>query len=225
MKFRELLFSRIVKTNHNNLFEAIVGCDDIKQLFRMALHADSALHILLVGPPASAKTMFLTSLMRQVKNSYFADGGNSTKAGMIDYVFENRPKYLLIDELDKMDPKDQAVLLNLVETGMVTETKFGKTRSAQVKTSVFATSNNTKKVSAPLRSRFFIVELEPYRYEQFCDITNGLLSSHNIDEGVSNMIANAVWNKSRDVRDCVKIGKIARTMKDAEFIVDKFFPP
>jgi len=71
----------------------------------MALYADSALHILLVGPPASAKTMFLTSLMRQVKNSYFADGANSTKAGVIDFVFENRPKYLLIDELDKMDPK------------------------------------------------------------------------------------------------------------------------
>ena len=199
--------------------------DDIKQLFRIVLHADSALHILLVGPPASAKTMFLTSLMRQVKNSYFADGGNSTKAGMIDYVFENRPKYLLIDELDKMDPKDQAFLLNLMETGIVTETKSGKTRSTQVKTSVFATSNNTKKVSAPLQSRFFIVELEPYRYEQFCNITNGLLSSHNIDEGVSNVIASAVWNKSRDVRDCVKIGKIARTMEDAEFIVDKFFPP
>ncbi|MGC2571761.1 MAG: AAA family ATPase [Candidatus Nitrosopolaris sp.] len=225
MKFPGLLFSTIVKTDDNNLFEDIVGCDDIKQLFRMVLHADSALHILLVGPPASAKTMFLTSLMRQVKNSYFTDGGNSTKAGMIGYVFENRPKYLLIDELDKMDPKDQAVLLNLMETGMVTETKSGKTRSTQVKTYVFATSNNTKKVSAPLQSRFFIVEVEPYRYEQFCDITNELLSSHNIDEGVSNMIAYAVWNKSRDVRDCVKIGKIARTMKDAEFIVDKFFQP
>jgi len=31
--------------------------------------------------------MFLTSLM-QLKNSYFSDGVNSTKAGMIDYVLE-----------------------------------------------------------------------------------------------------------------------------------------
>jgi uncharacterized protein YcbX len=50
------------------------------------------------------------------------------------------------------------------------ETKYGKTRSAQIKTSVFATCNNIKKMSAPLQSRFFIVELEPYTYEQFCDI-------------------------------------------------------
>ena len=47
----------------------------------MALDADSVVHILLVGPPASAKTMFLTSLMHHLKRSYFADGTNSTKSG------------------------------------------------------------------------------------------------------------------------------------------------
>jgi MoxR-like ATPase len=82
----------------------------------MALDSDSVIHILMVGPPATAKTMFLTSLM-QLKNSYFADGANSTKAGMIDYLFENRPRYLLVDEIDKMQSKDQAFLLNLMETG------------------------------------------------------------------------------------------------------------
>jgi len=71
----------------------------------MVLDSGSAIHILLVGPPASAKTMFLTSLM-QLKNSYFSDGVNSTKAGIIDYVLEKRPRYLLIDEIDKMSSKD-----------------------------------------------------------------------------------------------------------------------
>ena len=93
----------------------------------MVLEAESAIHILLVGPPASAKTMFLTSLM-QLKNSYFSDGGASTKSGMIDYLFANRPRYLIVDEIDKMPAKDQASLLNLMETGIVSETKYGKTR-------------------------------------------------------------------------------------------------
>src|SRR5206468_290730 len=99
----------------------------------LSLESDSVTHVLLVGPPASAKTMFLSSLMHRLKNSYFADGGSSTKAGMIDYVFANRPRYLLIDEIDKMAPKDQAFLLNLMETDIVSETKYGKTRSAQMK--------------------------------------------------------------------------------------------
>ena len=60
--------------------------------------------------------MFLTSLMHPLKNSYFTDDGSSTKAGMIEYIFGNRPRYLLIDEIDKTAPKDQAFLLNLMET-------------------------------------------------------------------------------------------------------------
>jgi len=42
----------------------------------------------------------------KLKNSYFADGANSTKAGMTDYLFENRPRYLLVDETDKMSTKE-----------------------------------------------------------------------------------------------------------------------
>ena len=89
---------------------------------------------------------------------------------MIDYLFANKPEYLLIDEIDKMSSKDQAFLLNLMETGIVTETKHGKTRTAQMKTWVFATSNNVEKVMSPLQSRFFIVKLEPYTHKQFYEI-------------------------------------------------------
>jgi ATP-dependent Lon protease len=69
-----------------------------------------------------------------------------------------------------------------METGIISETKYGKTRVAQIKTSVFATSNNIKNLSAPLQSRFFIVELEPYTHEQFLDITRQLLSHQKMEE-------------------------------------------
>jgi DNA replicative helicase MCM subunit Mcm2 (Cdc46/Mcm family) len=68
----------------------------------MALISDESAHILLTGPPASAKTMFLLSLQQRLKSCYFVDGGNSTKAGIIDYLLANQPSYLLIDEIDKM---------------------------------------------------------------------------------------------------------------------------
>jgi len=135
------------------------------------------------------------------------------------------PDILLCDEIGKMAPKDHPMLLNLMETGIVSETKYGRTRSAQMKTSVFATSNNIKKLSAPLQSRFFIVELDPYTYEQFCSITEKLLSRHNVERGVVNVVANAVWNKSQDIRDCIKIGTLAKSPKDVEFIVHEFFGP
>jgi replication-associated recombination protein RarA len=217
MKFCNPL-SKLVKTQNESFFEEIIGYDHIKRLFRMALDSDSAIHILLVGPPASAKTMFLTSLM-QLKNSYFSDGANSTKAGMIDYLLTNRPYYLLVDEIDKMASKDQLFLLNLMETGIISETKYGKTRVAQIKTSVFATSNNIKNLSAPLQSRFFIVELEPYTYEQFFEITKQRLSHQKIEQ-IANLIASAVWARSQDMRDCIKIGSMAKTIEDVDFLIN-----
>jgi MoxR-like ATPase len=120
-------------------------------------------------------------------DSYFVDGGNTTKSGIIDYLFKNRPRYLLADEIDKMSPRDQTFLLNLMETGIVTEMKYGKTRQAEIKTSVTATCNDPRKLSAPLLSRFFIVEMESYTYEQFYEIT-----VHLLDNDIARFVADAL---------------------------------
>lgn len=83
-------------------------------------------------------------------------------------------------------------------------------------TSVFATSNYTRKLSGPLQSRFFVAELEPYSYDQFYEITLSLL--HNQSK-VAPTIADTIWNSSRNTRDCVKIGKLAQSEKDVNFLV------
>jgi transcriptional regulator with AAA-type ATPase domain len=92
--------------------------------------------------------------------SYFIDCSNVTKSGMVDYIFDHKPKYLLLDELDKLSRKDQTFLLNLLETGIVSKIKYKKTRNMEIKTSVFATSNNVEKIISPLGFRFFILHLE-----------------------------------------------------------------
>jgi Holliday junction DNA helicase RuvB len=177
VKFQKMFARLIIERKPNELlFGEIIGCEDIKRLFRMALDSAEPVHILLSGAPASAKTLFLQALMA-LKNSYFVDGSNVSKSGMIDYIFDNKPKYLLIDEIDKTASKDQTFLLNLMETGMVTETKHRKTRTiTNVKTWVFATSNNVSKLMLPLQSRFFVVNLEPYTYGQFYNIVVRLLT-------------------------------------------------
>ena len=220
MNIAKLLFTKV--RSNDSLFQDIVGHENIKRLFRMSLDSKAEVSILLSGPPASAKTMFLQSLMK-LKDAYFVDGGNSSKAGLLDYLFDNKPKYLLIDEIDKMSSKDQSFLLNLMETGIVTETKYGKTRTTNLKTSVFATSNNISKVISPLQSRFFLVKLEPYTYEQFFDIIIHLLTKqHKVDEGIAKAAADTIWNRSKNIRDCVKIGRMAKSIEDVKFISDSF---
>src|ERR687888_1624384 len=214
-----------VEINHDDddeFFEYIIGYYDVKRFLKMTINAEEPVHILLLGPPASAKTMFIRSLMK-LQNSYFTDGGNSTKSGMLEYIFDNKPKYLLIDEIDKMPPKDQTFLLNLMETGIVSETKHKKTRTEVMKTRVFASSNKTTNIISALRSRFFIIELEPYSYEQFCQITMGLLiEQHKVKEEIAKATAHMVWNRlgSKNIRDCVRIGRIAKSVEDVDFISD-----
>jgi Holliday junction DNA helicase RuvB len=85
-----------------------------------------------VGPAGSAKTMFLTEIMRSFKESYFVVGSNTTKAGLVNQLFERTPKFLLIDELEKNAVTDQTCLLHLMETGIISETKINKTRQMEL---------------------------------------------------------------------------------------------
>jgi MoxR-like ATPase len=163
----------------------------------------------------------------KLHNSYFIDCGNATKSGVIDCIFDNKPKYLLLDEFDKLSTKHQTFLLNLMETGIVSETKHKKTRSMEINTYVFATSNNIEKIISPLQSRFFTVKLESYTYEQFYEISVRLLTcdQYNVDEEIAKATADAVWNTSsctRNIRDCVSVAKMAKSVEDVTWLVNEF---
>jgi Holliday junction DNA helicase RuvB len=85
-------------TKSEQLFDSIIGYNDIKRLFNLSFSSEKPVHILLVGPPASAKTLFMLSCMK-LERSYFTLGSHSTKSGMMDYLFQKRPRYLVIDEI------------------------------------------------------------------------------------------------------------------------------
>jgi replication-associated recombination protein RarA len=218
----KVLFSHTNK-REDWLFGNVYGYNDINRLFRMALESNHNCSILLTGPPSSAKTLFLKCLMK-LNESHFIDCSSASKSGVVDYVFDNKPKYLLLDELDKLSRKDQTFLLNLVETGIVSETKYNKTRKMEVKISVFATSNNVEKIIEPLQSRFFIVKLRAYTYEQFYEIVIQLLTSnkYKVDEEIVKTTAEAVWKTSRNVRDAIKIAGMAKSVEDVNWLITAF---
>ena len=217
----ERLIEKNSKDSPETLFANIVGYEDIKKIFNYAFNSSLPVHILLVGPPGSAKTLFLMECMK-LSRSYFTLGSHSTKAGMLDYLFNNRPKNLIIDEIEYMAIKDQAALLSLMETGILSETKYEKTRKSIMRTWVFASCNDEKKLLTPLLSRFFVLYFRKYNYATFEKIANHILAIEcNMDFEVSTLIAQLVWNKlkSRDIRDCVKIGRICNNKEDVYTIV------
>src|SRR6266498_3102100 len=192
-------------------FENILGNDDIKLILNRAILSERPVHILMIGRPGCAKTMFLIEMMRRLKNSYFIVGSNTTKAGLVNQLFEKEPKYLLIDELDKMNGNDQASLLHLMETGIISETKVKKTRQFELESWVFASANNPERIIEPLLSRFLVLELPEYTFEEFVRIAVSRLEKENIDKFTAMFIAKKVWHElgSNDVRDVIKVGRLA----------------
>ena len=204
-----------------DLFDNIIGYEDIKKLFSLSFESQRPIHILLVGPPASAKTLFMLGCMK-LDRSCFTLGTHSTKSGMVDYLFEKRPRYLVIDEIEHMPIKDQTVLLSLMETGIIAETKHMKTRNTQLKTWVFATSNDTNHMLTPLLSRFMVLHFKQYNFENFQDISIHMLGQEGIAKDIAAEVASQVWHKmkSKDIRDCIKIAHLARSKTDVNWIVE-----
>lgn len=161
------LLEKVEHRRNLDLFEEIIGHKEIKKIITNAIFSEKPVHILLVGDPGSAKTMFLLEINRLVKASLFVIGSNTTKAGLLNQLFETRPRFVLVDEIEKMNKPDQSSLLHLMETGIISETKMNKTREMELKCWVFASANSCEKISEPLLSRFVVLQIPEYTFEEF----------------------------------------------------------
>jgi holliday junction DNA helicase RuvB len=217
--------SLITNNREEDIFWEIYGHENIKTVVNMALRSKKAVHVLLTSPPGMAKTQFLLSIRNIFKSmSFFVIGSNSTKKGIIDLLFEKRPQILLIDELETMSYDAQESLLNLMETGIISETKKTSTREIQLKnTKIFATSNDTKALCGPLLSRFIVVNIPPYTDREFKEIAvQRLKKEEGISGELATTIAEEVMQKldRKDMRDCIKVARVARTSEEIASVIN-----
>lgn len=214
----------IKKDSEDDIFDNIYGHQNIKQIIQMALRSEQPVHILLTGESGCGKTQFLESIKGYFgERAYFTIGAHSTKAGMLDYLFEWHPRIVLIDEIEYMPAKDQAALLSLMQSQILSETKYGRTRQTQLKCSVFATSNGTRKILDPLLSRFAIVNVKKYSHEEFKYIAMKILTDRERleDENLTYAIVNEVWQKSSEnanIRNIIKMARLAKNLNDMELV-------
>jgi Holliday junction DNA helicase RuvB len=198
-----------------DLFSTVSGYGEIKAFLNRVLKAER-FHVLLVGPPASAKTVFLLELAR-LPGSFYCLGSATTKAGIAEILYEQRPRILLADEIDKFENKDIAILLSLAETGIVRETKVSKHREVRLNTNIFAAANSTKGMPKELLSRFRVLYLPQYTREEFIDAsTKVLVERERVEPDLASYIAERAWEVSRDVREAVRIGKICRNQDQVD---------
>jgi len=205
-----------------DLFKIIVGHEDVKELLWRSLTSKNTIHILLYGSPASAKSLFLEELAR-LPNSRFCLGSSLSKAGLIQVLFEQKPRYLILDELDKISDEDNiSALLSLMERGIVVETKYKRQRQITLTTTVYAACNRPENLPPELKSRFLMLKFRDYTPDEFMEVVKTVLTER---EKTPLPIALYIGEKvlkdlaSRDPRDAVKIARLIKEPTKEE--VDK----
>lgn len=203
-----------------DMFGYIIGHDDIKELFQKSLASKKPFNILMIGPPACAKSIFLLEVSR-LAGSIYTLGSSSSKAGLADYLITNTPKYLIVDELDKMSRDDFGVLLSATETGIVTETKYNKTRRAELKLWCYAAANDVFRIPSEVLSRFEVLYFQPYTEKEFNETGVGVLTQREgTNRELAEYITRKVWSElgeeKRDIREVVRLSHISHTKEELD---------
>jgi len=209
-----------VRLNIDDLFKPIVGYDDVKELIKRSLQSDKPVHVLLVGLPGTAKTLFLLEI-EKLPGAYRIIGSGATKVGLGEALLEVKPRYLIIDEIDKMKREDLSILLSLMEEGRIKIDKHGVHIDEELKCWVFASANYLHKLPQELISRFLVLNFKEYSEDEFIKVAkNVLVMREGVDEELAEYIAKKVVKFSRDVRDAIKIARLSKTKEDVDRWVD-----
>ncbi|WP_411753328.1 AAA family ATPase [Serratia sp. (in: enterobacteria)] len=204
-------------------WDKIIGYTEIKAVITSALNTTSKkkTHILIIGSAGTSKTVFLKvleeNLLTQKNDVHYLDSTTLSSSGVIDYMFNNDVRYCLLDEIDKLEKIHQNTFLNLLESGILQETKSKKIRKKSMKdTIVIATGNYKEKLIEPLLTRFLVMDIPKYTKDQFFKISVKLLTEqYNKEKSIAEYITKEIWrvytekrNIEPNMRQCVQVATL-----------------
>jgi len=73
-----------------------------------------------------------------------------------------------------------------------------------------------------LLSRFLVLEVPDYTFEEFTEITIKRLDKERVDKYMAIIIAEKVWYElgSRDIRDVIKVARLVNNQEDMSRVID-----
>jgi len=189
-------FAKIPAGSILESMDLVVGFDDVKESLAMAISSRKKVNFLLEGPPACAKSIMLEGIRSSVPSAYMSFGSRTSAAGISDALFEHQPSVLLMDEVDKMHNDVYSVLLGLMESGEILETKSKRTRGIKLETMVIAACNSSAKMPPEFLSRFALhLSFPTYTREEFIDVCRGFLSkAENCEPEIASLIGQYVYD-------------------------------
>jgi len=192
-----------------DFMSVVEGYDDLKAVIKRIVVNEEPIHVLLVGPPSTAKSLMLMEIER-LPDSVFITMGTATKAGIRDVLLARRPRYLIIDEIDKLrSPDDLSILLTLMESGRLVVSIHRVRIDVPMKVWVFAAANRINKLPRELLDRFWVFNLKPYTKEEYLQVvTNVLVKRYGKDPELAKYIAERVSEYSLSPREAIRYARL-----------------
>jgi len=205
--------------------EHIVGFEDLKPIIAEAIAFHKRTHFLLEGPPASVKSTILDAIRNVVPDSTMIFGRGTSAKGLSNKLFEEQPSVLLMDELDKSKKEVREMILGLMETGEIINTKADDSRGIVLDTLVFAACNTSGMFSPEFKSRFAMHPcFQRYTRSEFIDVVIAMIATGNAcPVELAEYIAIQVFdNELGDVRQARDIWKSMNspTLTEADRILN-----
>ena len=207
-----------------SFFSNIYGLEKYKEAVYLTITAPEPVHRLLAGPPAGGKSLFGLTILKKMKDVIFFDAANTSGAGLIDTLSNNRnAKILVIDEISALTRRDLECLKGLTANGIVVKTLKGKRISFEMPgLHIIATTNSTAKCDKAIMSRFLISVIPEYSDDEFVKVLEFCLKDR-LPVQTTHMIAAAMLeDKRKDVRKAMAISALIReyhTFEDVKRIV------
>lgn len=192
----------------DGLFDGILLRENEKVVLLNALRSPKPVHVLMRGDAASGKSQLLQEIATLPRSRY-AVGGATTSAGLLDYLLEQpNTRNLVIDELDKADPRDLYALYSLMESGIVTRLQHDDQVQRIHKVWVFAAANDLTRIPPALLSRFVRLELKPYSAAELLAVNRHVLEQDGLSPARAQAIAAAAAARSHDPRAARDLGRL-----------------
>ena len=221
MKLRSL---ETTAAHRLSLSTKIIGYDDLKEIIYNALEFDAHVNWLFVGPPASAKSLFLLDMERTLRLSKLVNGSRVSRKGLHELLATNSIDFLLFDEMDKASKSSLAALLSVLESGRVIITLGNNIIDQPVTTKVFATCNSINDMAPELLSRFQVLRFPAYDKKTFMDICSGyVVPTEKVREEVALRAGVLSWDLlDRDIRQVIRLVRVAKTVDAVDKAVEVF---
>ncbi len=200
-------------TPPEDFLDVVEGYEDLKWLLKLAV-LNPGIHFIFYGPPGIGKSIILLELER-LPGAYYVTAGEVSKAGLLDVIYDLKPRFILIDELDKIkSPKELTFIYELASTGRVKEVKAvksGRYREIVIACNIFASANKIDHFPSEFRDRFWIIEMQQYDIEQARRITvNYLVKREGVPLSIATTIASKLVEEKKlpSVRKAVMLWKL-----------------